>query len=90
MNPIFLPAIRRRTLRRLFGIALLALSATAFADTYEDFNRAIATDDAATLAKLLKRGFDPNTANERGEPALMTAARESSPEVVKALLQARA
>jgi ankyrin repeat protein len=34
--------------------------------------------------------MDPNTPNERGEPALMRASRESTPEVVKALLQARA
>ena len=72
----------------LFGCA--ALPPGALADTYEDFNRAVATDDVTTLGKLLGRGMDPNTANEKGEPALLTAARESSPAVVKALLTARA
>lgn len=59
------------------------------ADAYEDFNRAIATDDARTVTRLLGRGMDPNTVNEKGEPALLTAAREGSPAVVKALIQAR-
>jgi ankyrin repeat protein len=69
---------------------LCVLSGAAWATTYEDFNRAIMNDDAATVSRLLARGTDPNTANERGEPALMTAARESGPEVVRALLKARA
>lgn len=57
---------------------------------YEEFNRAIATDDAATLTRLLARGMDPNTVNERGEPAIMTAAREGGPGVVAVLVKARA
>ena len=73
----------------LLSAALAGGAAPARADAYEDFNRAVATDDARTLTRLLERGMDPNTANEKGEPALMTAAREGSPAVVKALIQAR-
>ena len=73
----------------LLCAAVLGVASPARADAYEDFNRAVATDDARTLARLLERGMDPNTVNEKGEAALMTAAREGSPAVVKALLQAR-
>lgn len=71
--------------------SLLAIAAGAVrADSFEDFNRAVATDDARTVAKLLERGMDPDTVNEKGEPALLSAAREGSPAVVTALLRARA
>lgn len=73
----------------LVSAALIGAAAPARADAYEDFNRAVATDDARTLTRLLERGMDPNTVNEKGEPALITAAREGSPPVVKALIQAR-
>jgi ankyrin repeat protein len=59
------------------------------ADSYADFNRAIATADVTTVTRLLERGMDPNTVNEQGEPALLTAAREGSAAIVKALLRAR-
>ncbi|MEO8137461.1 MAG: ankyrin repeat domain-containing protein, partial [Betaproteobacteria bacterium] len=61
-----------------------------FATTFEDFNRAVAMNDARTVAELLRRGVDPQTVNERGEVALLAAAREGSIEVVRALLKGRA
>jgi len=79
------------------GLALalalaLALSGAgaARADAYLDFNRAVVTNDVRTLSLLLERGMDPDTVNEKGEPALITAARDGSPEVVAALVRARA
>ena len=78
------------TLRLLFSALALTAAVPAHADAYLDFNRAVATDDVRTVSKLLERGMDPNTVNENGEPALLTAAREGKPEMVKALLQARA
>ena len=78
------------------SIAILALGVLGLlpgfvhASALEDFTRAIATEDVAKITLLLKRGMDPNTVNEKGEPWLMFAARESGPDVVKALLQARA
>jgi len=71
-------------------MTMLAQATLARADAYEEFNRAIATDDASTVTKFLRRGMDPNTVNDKGEPALMTAAREGGPGVVKVLLQAKA
>jgi ankyrin repeat protein len=76
-------------LAALFAALIFAAAGPVRADSYADFNRAIATDDATTVARLLERGMDPNTVNEKGEPALLTAAREGSPAVVKALLRAR-
>ena len=77
-------------LTSFFFALAIAASGLVRADAYVDFNRAIATDDARTVTRLLQRGMDPNTVNEQGEPALLTAAREGSPAVVKALIQARA
>jgi ankyrin repeat protein len=73
----------------LFSTLVVTVAGQVRADAYEDFNRAIATDDARTVTRLLERGMDPNTVNEKGEPALMTAAREGAPAVVKALIRAR-
>jgi uncharacterized protein len=73
----------------LFSALVVTAAGQVRADAYEDFNRAIATDDATTVTRLLERGMDPNTVNEKGEPALMTAAREGAPAVVKALIRAR-
>jgi len=86
------PGIRgfARVIAPLIGLLLCCLATMARADVYEDFNRALATNDAAALTKLLARGMDPNTANDKGEAALLTAARESGPDVVKALIRARA
>jgi uncharacterized protein len=73
----------------LFSALVVTAVGQVRADAYADFNRAIATDDARTVTGLLERGMDPDTVNEKGEPALMTAAREGAPAVVKALIQAR-
>ena len=75
----------------LILICALAIAAAGpiRADSYEDFNRAIATNDASTVSKLLARGMDPNTVDEKGETALMAAARGGAIDVVKALIGAR-
>lgn len=80
----------RAGLMMLFGALTFTAAVPVRADAYEDFNRAVATDDARTLSRLLGQGMDPNTVNERGEPALITAARDGAPEVVRALIKARA
>jgi len=83
----------RRGFLAACAAAALALAIPGIAGAqavYEEFNRAIANDDVSTLTRLLARGMDPNTVNENGEPALMTAAREGGPGVVGVLLKARA
>jgi uncharacterized protein len=57
------------------------------AGSFEDFFKAIAIDDAPAVADLLKRGFDPNTINADGMPALLMAVRVSSFKVATLLLE---
>ncbi len=58
------------------------------AGSYEDFFKAIKTDDARTIQSLLARGFDPNTLDPQVQHGLILAIREPSPKVIKALLAA--
>jgi hypothetical protein len=59
----------------------------ANAGSYDEFFNALQGDDVAVVRTLLKRGFDPNTVNSKGNPALIAALREPSPKVVTALLE---
>jgi hypothetical protein len=59
---------------------------SAAGGAYEDFFRAVDNDDAATVVRLLDRGFDPNAPNEQGQVPLYVALRSQSPRVVGALL----
>jgi ankyrin repeat protein len=86
----FLKRAKARLTILLLTLCALAPSQFAQANAYEEFTRAMLTDDASKVTMLIRRGMDPNTVNEKGEPWLMVAARESGPEVVKALMQARA
>jgi ankyrin repeat protein len=74
------------------SIALATPGMTLAAQTgaYEDFNRAVIANDGRAVAALLRRGVDPNTTIERGDPALLAAAQDGSLEVVQALLKGRA
>ena len=67
-------------------IGLLGLTAISAAGSYEDFFKALKADDARTVRALLDRGFDPNTVNPDGVPALMLAVREPSLKVADLLV----
>jgi ankyrin repeat protein len=71
-----------------FGFYLLVSigSQAAHADDAVDFFRAVNIDDVRTVTNLLARGFDPNSTNTRGQPALIQALRDESPKVAAALL----
>ncbi len=72
---------------RLFAYLIVAIGfSSAWADAYVDFFRAVNIDDARTVNQLLARGFDPNSPNTRGQPALVQALRDESPKVAAALL----
>ncbi len=58
------------------------------AGSFEDFFQAIKRDDAATVVRLIQRGFDPNTRNPDGFHPLFLAIREPAPKVVPVLLAA--
>lgn len=73
-------------LRRLW-LAIVLLGCTlAHAGSYDDFFTAIAQDDAATVASLLRRGFDANTRDPDGQHGLYLALRNPSPKVAQLLL----
>lgn len=63
------------------------LTANVYAGSYQDFFAAIEADRAEDIQALLHRGFDPNTVNEKGVPALILAAQKKSLHVVSVLLK---
>lgn len=67
-------------------IGFFAYLSAASAGSYEDFFKALKVDDALAVKALLQRGFDPNTVNPDGVPALMQAVREPSLKVAELLV----
>ena len=63
------------------------LTANVYAGSYQEFFAAIEADRAEDIQALLHRGFDPNTVNEKGVPALILAAQKKSLHVVSVLLK---
>jgi ankyrin repeat protein len=77
-----------RLFRRLAAaLALACTVAFALAGSFEDFFIAVAKDDAATIERLLARGFDVNSRDEKGQPALLLVMREGSFKAAEALLR---
>lgn len=74
-------------IRYLVYLYVLLGFSVANSGSYADFFVALQRDDAAAVRTLLKRGFDPNTVNPKGSPALIVALREPSLNVVTALLE---
>jgi ankyrin repeat protein len=66
--------------------AVVCFSST-HAGSFDDFFRAVRTDDASGVASLLQRGFDPNAHDENGQAAIGLAVREKSDRVVDVLLR---
>ena len=60
---------------------------SAISGAFDDFFRAVRTDDASEVASLLQRGFDPNAHEESGQSAIGLAVREKSDRVVDVLLK---
>ena len=69
--------------------AICLFSLGAHAGSFEDFFKATAVDDESAIVALALRGFDLNTLNEKGEPALIVALREDSLKVANFLLTQR-
>ena len=68
-------------------LAVTVAFAAARSGSFDDFFRAVRTDDAATVVNLLQRGFDANGRDEGGQTALCLAVRERADHVVDALLK---
>jgi ankyrin repeat protein len=55
------------------------------AGAYDDFIAAVTFDQPATLEKLLARGLDPNTPNEKGVTGILIALESESPKAAMVL-----
>ena len=75
--------------RSVLALALVAASAMAHAGSYDDFFTAIRRDDGATISALLRRGFDPNTRDPKGQLGLSMALQLDSRNAFAALMGAR-
>ena len=73
--------------RYLIYLVLYAAFLSATAGAFDDFFRAVRTDNTRTVTELLVRGFDPNTHEESGQSALTLAVREGAGQVVDVLLK---
>lgn len=81
---------RRQSLRRLgqVGAAVAAVAATpVWASDYEDYTRALISDNSSTMINLIFRGFDPNTLDPRGRPGLVSALHQDALKVFDVLLK---
>jgi ankyrin repeat protein len=73
--------------RRVFLLAgLSAVGASAFGGSFEDFFRAISRDDVRAIDRLVARGFDINTRDERDIPPLILALQLDSIKVANYLV----
>jgi len=70
----------------VYLIVVLFIS-IANSGSFDDFFRAVRTDNASGVAALLERGFDPNSHDENGQSALGLAVREGSDRVIDVLLK---
>ena len=73
----------------LAAVALGLVSARAWAGAYEDFFVAILRDDGDAITALLRRGFDPNTRDPKGQVGLTIALQNDANKAVAALLASR-
>lgn len=80
---------RRSVLATLTVMALGSIYARAWAGAYEDFFIAILRDDGDAITALVRRGFDPNTRDPKGQVGLTLALQNGSSKAFAALLAAR-
>ncbi|MDO9438828.1 ankyrin repeat domain-containing protein [Hydrogenophaga sp.] len=63
----------------------MCFSAALHASSFDDFFVAVKRNDVPALRQLAQRGFDLNTRNEAGDPALILAIRDGSSAVANYL-----
>ena len=80
-------SLQRRS--ALAAVALGLVSVRAWAGAYEDFFVAILRDDGDAITALLRRGFDPNTRDPKGQVGLTIALQNDANKAVAALLASR-
>jgi ankyrin repeat protein len=80
----------RNYIKRFLYLSVFIASFSVEAGSFEDFFRAVRSDNAGSVKELLNRGFDPNTRDEHGQTGLLIALREPSPKVIQVLLDSPA
>jgi uncharacterized protein len=73
--------------RNALYLILVVGYVSAYGGAFDDFFRAVRSDNASGVSGLLARGFDPNTHEESGQSALTLAVRSDAKQVVEALLE---
>jgi ankyrin repeat protein len=76
----------RKYFRYLIYLYVLIGVSSASSGSFDDFFVAVDRDDPVVVESLLKRGFDPNTPNIRGQYGLFLALREGSLKVARVLV----
>lgn len=76
-----------RTGRMLLAAGAVSVAGMAHAGKYEDYVRALISDNESVMINLIFRGFDPNTRDERGRPGLVAALHQGSLGVFDVLLK---
>ncbi|VTU25349.1 ankyrin repeat domain-containing protein [Variovorax sp. RA8] len=76
----------KKYFKKAVYLAVFTASFSLHAGSFDDFFRAVRSDNAGGIADLLNRGFDPNTRDEQGQTGLLIAMREPSPKVIQVLL----
>jgi ankyrin repeat protein len=73
-------------LKKVVYLVVLMGYSLAHAGSYDDFFSALQRDNEIQVQALLKRGFDPNSVNPQGQPALLLALRGDSFAVAEVLI----
>lgn len=82
-------ARRRSLVATVLGAMAVFAVPLARAGSYDDFFTAIRRDDGAAIAALLRRGFDPNTRDPKGQVGLTIALQLEARNAFAALMNAR-
>jgi uncharacterized protein len=75
----------KQYLRKIAYLFVTIASFGVYGGAYEDFFVAVNRGDDRTVARLLERGFDPNSRDPQGQTALILALRDDAPRVAEAL-----
>ena len=68
----------KKLIKYVVYIGLIFNSISSFAGSFEDFFTAIQNDEVKVISNLFGRGFDPNTVNLNGEPAILNSLKLGS------------
>ena len=91
-TPVNLYKLNRRQSLHCLGVAAVlgaaGVAGPVWANDFDDYSRALVSDNAKAMVDLIFRGFDPNTLDTRGRPGLVSALHQDSLKVFQVLLKA--